>query len=458
MAERFEIVTKALHKMLEEKKYAALRELLLVMYPSDIAALFGDLEERQVPLLFRLLPKELAAETFVEMESEEQELLIRGFSDNELKEVLDELYADDAADLVEEMPANVVKRILKQADPELRKSINQILRYPENSAGSLMTTEYVSLRPEMTVEEAILRIRRQGVDKETIYTCYVTEGRKLIGIVTVKDLLLCPDDETKISDIMITNILSVTTHTDQEEVARMFGKYDFLALPVVDNENRMVGIVTFDDAMDVIEEETTEDMEIMAAMTPSEKPYLKSSPFELFKHRIPWLLLLMVSATFTGMIISAFEGALSILPVLTSFIPMLMDTGGNSGSQSSVTIIRALSLDELKFSDMLTVIWKEIRTAVMCGVALAAVCFLKILLVDRLLMGNESIDVMVNMVVCLTLGVTVLIAKFVGCTLPLLAKKFGFDPAVMASPFITTIVDALSLLVYFLFAKTLLGV
>ena len=296
MAERFEIVEKALLKMLEEKKYAALRDILLVMNPSDIAALFDGLEEERIPLLFRLLPKETAAETFVEMEPEAQELLIRSFSDNELKEIVDELYVDDAADLVEEMPANVVKRILKQADPEMRRSINQILRYPENSAGSLMTTEYVSLRPTMTVEEAILRIRRQGVDKETIYTCYVTgKDRTLLGIVTVKDLLLADDDETKIEDIMLTNLISVTTHTDQEEVARMFSKYNFLALPVVDKENRMVGIVTFDDAMDVIEEEVTEDMELMGGMLPSEKTYLRSSAFELFKNRIPWLMLLMVS-------------------------------------------------------------------------------------------------------------------------------------------------------------------
>ncbi len=425
MAERFEIVEKALLAMLEEKKYPTLREILVTMNPSDIAGLFRGLEEKQIPLMFRLLPKELAAETFVEMEPDDQELLIRGFSDNELKEVLDELYVDDAADIVEEMPANVVKRILKHADPELRSSINQILRYPEYSAGSIMTTEYVSLRPHMTVEEAILRIRRQGVDKETIYTCYVTEkDRTLIGLVTVKDLLLAADDAMLIEEIMLTNLISVTTRTDQEEVARMFNKYNFLALPVVDGENRMVGIVTFDDAMDVMEDEATEDMEIMAAMTPSEKSYLKSTPLDLFKHRIPWLMLLMVSATFTGMIITSFESALSLLPALTAFIPMLMDTGGNCGSQSSVTVIRALSLDELKFSDLFKVMWKEVRTAVLC----------------------------------LTLAVTVVIAKFVGCTLPLLAKRLGFDPAVMASPFITTIVDALSLLVYFLFAKTLLHV
>ena len=459
MAERFEIVEKAVLKMLEDKKYATLRDILVTMNPSDVAGLFDGLEEKQIPLMFRLLPKELAAETFVEMEPEAQELLIRSFSDNELKEVLDELYVDDAADLVEEMPANVVKRILIHADPEMRHSINQILRYPENSAGSIMTTEYVSLRPDMTVGEAILRIRRQGVDKETIYACYVlAKDRTLIGLVTVKDLLLAEDDEEKIEDLMITNLISVTTQTDQEEVARMFSKYNFLALPVVDGEHRMVGIVTFDDAMDVMEEEATEDMEIMAAMTPSEKTYLKSTPFDLFRHRIPWLMLLMVSATFTGMIITSFEEALALLPALTAFIPMLMDTGGNCGSQSSVTVIRALSLDELKFTDIFRVIWKEARTAVLCGATLAAVCFLKILLVDRLLMGNTSINLLVDGVVSLTLCVTVVIAKFVGCSLPLLAKRLGFDPAVMASPFITTIVDALSLLVYFLFAKTLLGV
>ncbi len=458
MAERFEIVEKALLRMLEEKKYTTLRDILITMNPSDIAGLFTGLEEGQLPLLFRLLPKELAAETFVEMEPDAQELLIRGFSDNELKEVVDELYVDDAADLVEEMPANVVKRILKQANPEMRNTINQILRYPENSAGSIMTTEYVTLRPEMTVEESILRIRRQGVDKETIYTCYVTQDRVLIGMVTVKDLLLCPDDETKISDVMLTNLISVTTQTDQEEVARMLSKYNFLALPVVDGENRMVGIVTFDDAMDVMEDEATEDMELMGGIIPSEKTYLRSTAFDLFKSRVPWLMLLMVSATFTGLIITAFEGALAAQVALTAFIPMLMGTGGNSGSQSSVTVIRALSLDELRFGDIGKVLWKELRTAVLCGVALAVVCFGKIWLVDRMLMHNESITVMVDAVVCLTLCVTVIIAKLVGCSLPMVAKVLHLDPAVMASPFISTIVDALSLLVYFLFATMLLGI
>jgi len=459
MAERFEIVERTLLQMLENKKYTTLRDILITMNPSDVAGIFNDLEEKQVPLMFRLLPKELAAETFVEMESDTQALLIQGFSDNELKEVLSELYVDDAADLVEEMPATVVRRILEQADPEMRSSINQILRYPENSAGSIMTTEYVALRPNMTVEESILRIRRQGVDKETIYTCYVIDtDRTLLGLVTVKDLLLCDDDNVRINDIMMTNLISVTTQDDQEEVARMFSKYNFLALPVVDKENRMVGIVTFDDAMDVMQDEATEDMEIMAAITPSEKSYMASSPFELFKHRIPWLMLLMVSATFTGMIISAFETSLGVLPILTVFIPMLMDTGGNSGSQSSVTIIRALSLDELKFRDIFSVIWKELRTAALCALVLSALCFIKVMLVDRLLMGNASVTVWVDVTVCLTLGVTVLVAKIVGCSLPLIAKRLGFDPAVMASPFITTIVDAMSLLLYFFFAKLLLGV
>jgi len=462
MAERFEIVEKALLAMLEDKKYATLRDILVTMNPSDIAGLFEDLEEKQIPLMFRLLPKELAAETFVEMEPDAQEILIRGFSDNELKEVLDELYVDDAADIVEEMPANVVKRILKAADPEMRHSINQILRYPENSAGSIMTTEYVSLRPQMTVEEAILRIRRQGVDKETIYTCYVTaKDRRLLGLVTVKDLLLAEDDEMTIEEVMQKNmadLIYVSTQTDQEEVALMFSKYNFLALPVVDGEGRMVGIVTFDDAMDVMEEEATEDMELMSGMTPSEKPYLRSSAFELFKNRIPWLMLMMVSATFTGLIMTAFEDALAAQIALSAFIPMLMGTGGNSGSQSSVTVIRGLSLGELDFSDIFTILWKEIRTALMCGVALAVVCFVKIWLIDHLMLGNENITLMVDLVVCCALCVTVVLAKMVGCMLPIAAKAVKLDPAVMASPFISTIVDALSLLVYFMFAKMLLKI
>ena len=456
MAETTVTLESTLSALIEGKKYAALRDILVTMNPADVAAVFEETDELALPLLFRLLPKELAAETFVEMQPEQQELLIRGFSDTELKEVVDELYVDDAVDLVEEMPANVVKRILRQADPDMRRMINEILRYPEDSAGSIMTTEFVSLRPQMTVEEATKRIKRTGVDKETINTCYVIDKGRLIGALSLRTLILSDDDDV-IEDIMEPNVISVTTSEDQETVAQMFSKYNFNALPVVDTENRLVGIVTVDDAIDVMEEEATEDMEIMAAMTPSEKSYLKSTPFDLYKHRIPWLMLLMVSATFTGMIISSFESALALLPALTAFIPMLMDTGGNCGSQSSVTVIRALSLDELELSDVFTVLWKEVRTAVLCGISLAAVCFLKVLLVDRLLMHNESISLSVDLVICLALGVTVVMAKMVGCTLPLLAKRLGFDPAVMASPFITTIVDALSLLVYFLFAKTILG-
>ena len=458
MAEHNFSVENTLSQLLELKKYHSLRDILSTMNPADVAAVFDDMAESQLPLLFRLLPKELAAETFVEMEPEAQELLIRGFSDSELKEVIDELYVDDAVDIVEEMPANVVQRILAQAEPEMRKQINEILRYPEDSAGSIMTTEYVSLRPNMTVEEAILRIRRTGIDKETIYTCYVTHGRKLVGMVTVKDLLLCSDDEATIESIMQEHVITVGTLDDQEQVAQMFTKYNFLALPVVDTENRLVGIVTFDDAMDVMEDETTEDMEKMAAMLPSEHPYMRSSPFEIWKNRIPWLLLLMVSATLTGLVITSFENALGALPCLTAFIPMLMDTGGNSGSQACVTIIRGISLDEIEFRDIFKVIWKEIRVAVMAGLVLSVACFGKIMLVDHLLLGSDSVTWMVALVVSVSLALTVCIAKLVGSTLPLLAKRIGFDPAVMASPIITTIVDFLSLLVYFTFASTILGI
>lgn len=456
MAEHSVTVENTLQTLLNDKKYSTIRDILVTMNPADIAAVFAGVEPEKLPLLFRLLPKELAAESFVEMESEEQEALIKGISDKELRQVMDELYVDDAVDIVEEMPANVVQRILAQADPEMRKEINEILQYPENSAGSVMTTEYVKLTPGMTVGDAILRIRRTGVDKETIYTCYVLENRLLVGTVSVKSLLLAPSDLQSIDSIMETNLITVTTHTDQEEVAQMMSKYNLLAIPVVDGDNRMVGIVTFDDAMDVIEEETTEDMEIMAGMTPSDKTYLRSSPFDLFKHRIPWLALLMISATFTGMIISSFEEKLAAMVCLTAFIPMLMDTGGNSGSQSSVTVIRALSLGELEFSDLGKVIWKEIRTALICGAVLGVLCVGKVMLVDHLLMGTEGVDLTVALTVGLTLSVTVLCAKLVGCTLPMLAKKLGFDPAVMASPFITTIVDALSLLVYFGLATALL--
>lgn len=448
MAEHNVTVESTIQVLLDGKKYSTLRDILSTMNPADIAAVFDELAEARLPILFRLLPKGLAADTFVEMEPEAQELLIQGFSDQELKEVLDELYVDDAVDIVEEMPANVVQRILRHADPDMRKQINEILRYPEDSAGSIMTTEYVSLRPAMTVEEAIRRIRRTGIDKETIYTCYVTVGHILIGMVTAKTLLLS-DEDAVIESIMETNVISVPTDADQEQVAQMFSKYDFMALPVVDQENRMVGIVTFDDAMDVMEEEATEDIEKMAAINPSDKSYLRSGIVEIWRSRFPWLFLLMISSTFTGVIISSFETALATQVALVGFIPMLMGAAGNSGSQSSVTIIRGLSLNEIEFRDLPILIWKEIRIAVLCGLTLAAACFLKILLIDMLLLGNEDITLRIDFVVCTTLALTVVCAKVVGTSLPMLAKKLGADPAVMASPFITTIMDAVSLLVYF---------
>ena len=441
MGDNYRGFSVTIEKLLEEKKYASLRDILTTINPADIALIFAEIQEEKLPLLFRLLPKELAAEAFVEMDEDMQEHLIRGFSDAELKAVVDELYVDDAVDIVEEMPANVVKRVLKQADPELRKMINEILKYPEDSAGSIMTTEYLSLRPQMTVEEAIKRIRRTCVDKETIYTCYVTDqNRTLIGMLSLKDLLVADDDDI-VENIMETNVICVETHTDQEEVAQSLSKYNFMALPVVDKETRLVGIVTFDDAIDVIEEETTEDIEMMAAITPTDKPYLKTSVFEIWKKRIPWLLLLMISATFTTLIISSFESALAAQLVLTSFIPMIMGTGGNSGSQSSVTIIRGLSLDEIEFSDILKVIWKETRVAILCGLTLAVANFFKLILF-------EGVEVAISLTISLTLLITVLVAKVIGSSLPMLAKKIGFDPAVMASPFITTIIDAVSLMIY----------
>ena len=429
---------------------------MLPLEAADIAALCEEMDDK-VPLMFRLLPKELAAEVFVELDSDEQEILIRSFSNTELKEVLDELYLDDTVDIVEEMPAIVVKRILQHSDPDTRKSINEILKYPDDSAGSIMTTEFVDLKETMTVEDALKRIRRTGPDKETINICYVIDdGRHLLGLLSIRTLLLSEEDDV-IHDIMQTNIISVQTLDDQEAVARSLSKYGFLALPVVDQENRLVGIITVDDAMDVLQEEVTEDIEKMAAMLPSDKPYLKTGIFETFKARIPWLLLLMISATFTGQIISTFENALAAATILTAYIPMLMDTGGNCGSQASVSVIRGISLNEIEFSDLLQVIWKEIRVAVICGVALSAANFVKLMLVDRLLFHNQLVTIPVAAVICSTMVCTVLCAKLVGCTLPLLAKKIGFDPAVMASPFITTIVDAISLLIYFQFASAILG-
>lgn len=442
---------KTIESLLDQKKYVTIRDVLTTMQAIDIAALFDDIDQDRLPLLYRLLPKELAAETFLEMDEDAQTMLIHGFSDTELKEVVDELYVDDMVDLVEEMPANVVKRILRSADNETRKAINEILKYPDDSAGSIMTTEYVSLRPAMTVGDAIKRIRRTGVDKETIYTGYVTTpNRTLVGMLSLRTLLLSDDDDV-VQDIMETNVIAVNTLDDKEEVANQFKKYDFLTIPVVDKEFRLVGIVTVDDAIDVMEDEVTEDMEMMAAITPTDKPYLKTGVFETWKKRIPWLLLLMISATFTGMIITSFEDALAAQVTLTAFIPMLMDTGGNSGSQASVTVIRGLSLGEIEFVDIFKVMWKEIRVALMCGVTLAIANFAKLMLFDQ-------VGLWVSLVVCLTLIVTVFFAKIIGCVLPMLAKKVGFDPAVMASPFITTAVDAISLIVYFQIATLLLGI
>lgn len=457
LEENREELLEKIEEYIARKRYADLRDLLLPMEAADIAALCGELDEK-VALVFRLLPKELAAEVFVELDSDQQELLIQSFSNTELKEVLDELYLDDTVDIVEEMPANVVKRILKHSDPEMRKSINEILKYPDDSTGSIMTTEFVDLKEDMTVEAALKRIRRTGPDKETINVCYVIdEGRHLIGLLSIRTLLLADDDDI-IGDIMERNFISVQTLDDQESTARALSKYDFLALPVVDTENRLVGIVTVDDAMDVLQEEVTEDIEKMAAILPSDKPYLKTGPLETWKARTPWLLVLMLSATFTGIILTHFESALASCAILTSFIPMLSGTGGNSGTQASTAVIRALSLGEVRFSDLVRVLWKEFRVSICCGLCLAAANFIKMMLVDRWLLHNPTVTPTVALVVCATLIGTVMVAKLVGCSLPILAEKVGFDPAVMASPFISTIVDSLSLLIYFQFASLILGV
>ena len=443
--ETFELLT----ELLRGKKWQELKDILTEMNEQDIAELFMELEERELTLIYRLLPKELAAEVFVNMEPEYQELLIRAFSDTELREVLDELYVDDAVDLIEEMPATLVKRILRHTDPDTRKSINEILRYPEDSAGSLMTIEYVDLKRSLTVADAFTRIRRTGVDKETLYTCYVTDSkRKLKGYVTVKDLLLA-DENATIREIMEDNVISVNTHEDKEVVADLFQKYDLVVLPVVDRENRLVGIITVDDAIDVLQEEVTEDMELMAGITPTDKPYLKMGVFDNFKKRIPWLMLLMVSATFTERIITHFEGALTACVALTAFIPMLTGTCGNCGNQSSSTIIRGLSLGEIEFRDTLKVVLKEFLIALVCGIALAIVNFVKLMIFD-------DIGWKVALVVSITMISAVVFAKVVGSILPVIAKKIGFDPAVMSSPFISTIVDAVTLLIYFAIASSVL--
>ncbi len=451
------LIEKALD-LLENKNFSELRSLLEEQNPADINDVIDELSDEKSVLIYRLLPKELAAEVFVEMDSDKQEYLINIFSDSQLKDVLDELYYDDTADIIEEMPANVVKRILKVASPDVRKAVNELLKYPEDSAGSIMTTEFVRLRKSYTVEESLEIIRSVGVNKETIYTCYVTDDKNhLIGIVTAKDLLLSERSEI-IGEIMEDNVISVNTLADTENIALMFGKYDFLALPVVDNEDRLVGIITVDDAIDVMQEETEEDFSKISAITPNDTEYLKTSVFKLWASRIPWLMILMISATFTGMIISKFESALAVLPILTAFIPMLMGTGGNAGSQASVTVIRGISLGQVEFRDFFKVLWKECRVSLLCGIVLGVAAVGKVMLVDNLLMKNPEVTVFVALVVGITLFATIVSAKIIGCALPLLAKKIGLDPAVMASPLITTLIDTVSLLVYFYFATIILNI
>ena len=438
-------------QLIEQKRFSEARMLLEDEHPADIAQMLDEMDAAQGCRTFRLLPKSLAADVFSYLDSDNQQRLITLLSDAELSRVLDEMYMDDTVDMLEELPASVVKRILQLSHPDTRSEINRLCRYEEDTAGSIMTTEMIDLKRSMMVKDAFDLIRRVGTDMETIYTCYVTDERRVLeGVVTVRDLLLHPY-EAKVEDLMDEDPLSVQTGDDQGTIAQIFQKYDILTLPVVDSEKRLVGIITIDDAVDVIQEENTEDIEKMAAILPSDKPYLKTSIFDLWKRRIPWLLLLMISATFTGNIITSFEDKLSKYIVLTAYIPMLMDTGGNCGSQASTTIIRGLSLGEVQFRDIFRVIWKEIRVAVLCSSTLAVCNFVKLMLIDRLQM-------MVALTICVTLIITVCSAKIVGCTLPLLAKKLGFDPAVMASPFITTIVDAISLLVYFGFATIILHI
>ena len=442
--------------LLENKEFGALKSVLSEINPADLVVYLEAIPKNELLLVFRILPKELAAETFVEMDSDMQILLVTAFSDREIKDILSELFIDDAADIIEEMPASVANRILKQADAQTRRDINQILAYPEDSAGSIMTTEYFDLKKDMLVADAFSRIRKIGLDRETIYTCYVTDSRrKLLGVVTAKDLLLSRPDQT-IEEIMDDNSIFVTTTDDRETVVQNFEKYDLLALPVVDRENRLVGIITVDDAIDVMQEEATEDIEKMAAILPSDKTYLKTGVFETVKARIPWLLFLMLTATFTGWIISAFESKLAVQAVLIAFIPMIMNTGGNSGSQSSVTVIRAMSLGDIEFTDIIKVFFKEFRVSLICGLVLSVVNFVKIILLDNLIMNGE-ISYLVAFVVSLTILATVVFAKIVGCLLPIGAKKIGLDPTVMASPFITTLVDAVSLLIYFTIASLLLS-
>lgn len=446
-------------RLLDEKKYKELRELLCSEAPADVAKLFEQFPEDELPLMYRLLHKDFATDVFVEMDTDLQQALIESFTDRELEYIVDDLFLDDTVDIIEEMPANVVKRILSHADAEKRRQINQILQYPEDSAGTIMTTEFVELKSTFTAEDAFKTIRRTGLEKETIYTCYVTDDKRvLIGVVTVKDMLLAGEDAI-IGDIMDTKPIYVYTDDDKEDVMKAMTKYDFLAMPVVDKETRLVGIVTIDDAMDVLQDEDTEDIEIMAAITPSDKPYLKTGVLETWRSRIIWLMLLMVSATFTSRILTHFEDALASLPILVAFVPQLMDTGGNAGGQASVSVIRALSLGDIQMKDFMRVLWKEFRVALLCGLTLAVVNFVKMMIfndVSRSVYG-VSMSLIISAVVCVTIALAVVIAKVIGSMLPILAKRIGFDPAVMASPLITTIVDVVSLLVYFLISTTVLS-
>lgn len=437
-------------ELLELKNFSEIKHMLSDENSADIAALLEECDQQQMTLIFRLLPKDRAAEVFSYMYADSKAQLIDAFTNKELSAVISELYIDDTVDLVEEMPANVVKRILANTDADTRKEINMILNYPVDSTGSIMTTEYVTLHENMTSEQAIENLRTAGVDKETIYTCYVTKDRKLIGVVTVRDLLVA-DRNAVISDIMETNVISVSVYDKSIDTARMFDKYDFLAIPAVDGENRLVGIVTVDDAIDVIRESDSDDIAVMAAVTPAAKgkTYLKTGVLELVLKRIPWLLVLMISSALTGGIITSFEESLGAMPILTAYIPMLMNTGGNAGGQSSATIVRGLALDEISGHDIFRILWKEARISVICGIVLSVVNFGKMILIDKMLLGHEALTISVALAVCLTLVVTVAIAKIVGCSLPIGAKKLGLDPAVMASPFITTIVDALALVTYF---------
>ncbi len=452
--EDFEVFVSEVNELIEAKQYVKLRQVLEDLNPADIAALFENLNAKETILVYRILPKELASEVFAYIDTDKAKLLIKSFSDYELKEVISDLFLDDTVDIIEEMPANVVARILQAADPTVRRQINELLKYPEDSAGSVMTVEYISLPKNYTVTEAFNKIRRESINKETVYTCYVTENRTLLGTVSVKDLLTA-DEDAIVGDIMETNVIYVDAYEDREIVAQTFSKYDVLALPVVDNEQRIVGIITVDDAMDVMEAEATEDIEKMAAITSTDRPYLKTGVFNIWLNRIPWLLLLMLSATFTGSIITSFEDALTAFPVLVAYIPMLMGTGGNAGGQSSVTVIRGIAVGEINLRDILRVIWKELRVALLCGVTLAVTGLLKIVLIDNLLL-HSNVSYGETLVVSVTLMVTVFAAKLIGCTLPILAKAIKLDPAVMASPFITTIVDALSLIVYFFVASKIL--